>query len=206
MPAREESRPVHPPVTHQTVRLGRGKHSSPREGACVMELASMLAGEPFTDRPSSVCPVIGGFLRSYNDAIDDEHRQDLYEYAGRIVGTRGGPELERARQDRCVAWAQDLLERAPSRRMLRWIGLRRAVVERRRIGSEAAGTLAARSIRRHTEATHAMALALVDELIAMGDPGLTEALQLRCDGSLGTRIRDALSGGSGGAGACAGRT
>jgi hypothetical protein len=47
------------------------------------------------------------------------------------------------------------------------LGLRRAAVERRRIGSEAAGTLAARSIRRHTELTHTMALALVDELIAM---------------------------------------
>jgi len=132
-----------------------------------MELASMLAGEQFSDRPTSVCPVIGGFLRSYNDAIDDEHRQDLYDYAGLAVGTRGGSELERARQERCVAWAQEILERAPSRRMLRWLGLRRAAVERRRIGSEAAGTLAARSIRRHSEATHAVALALVDELIAM---------------------------------------
>jgi len=39
------------PVTHQTIRLSRGKHSSPEEGACVMELASMLAGEPFSDHP-----------------------------------------------------------------------------------------------------------------------------------------------------------
>ena len=29
---------------------------------CVMELASMLAGERFGDRPVSVCPVIGAFL------------------------------------------------------------------------------------------------------------------------------------------------
>jgi hypothetical protein len=168
MPDRDEGTPV----SHQTVRLSRGKHSSPREGACVMELASMLAGEQFSDRPASVCPVIGGFLRSYNDALDDEHRQDLYEYAARIVGTRGGSELERARQERCLAWAQQMLERAPSRRVLRWLGLRRGVVERRRIGSEAAGTLAARSIRRHTEATHALALALADELIAIR-PGQT---------------------------------
>ena len=33
-------------VTHQTVRLTTGKHTSPSDGACVMELASMLAGEP----------------------------------------------------------------------------------------------------------------------------------------------------------------
>jgi hypothetical protein len=52
-----------------------------------MELASMLAGEPFSDHPQSVCPVIGTFLRTYNDAIDDEGRQDLYEYASLAVGT-----------------------------------------------------------------------------------------------------------------------
>ena len=50
--------------THQTVRLSRGKHASPRSGACVMELASMLAGEPFSDRPDCACPVIGAFLRA----------------------------------------------------------------------------------------------------------------------------------------------
>jgi hypothetical protein len=30
---------------HQTIKLSKGKHTSPEEGACVMELASMLAGE-----------------------------------------------------------------------------------------------------------------------------------------------------------------
>jgi hypothetical protein len=35
-------------VTYQTVSLGASRHESPEEGACVMELASMLAGEPFT--------------------------------------------------------------------------------------------------------------------------------------------------------------
>ena len=38
-------------TTHQTVKLSRGKHDSPDEGACVMELASMLAGEDFSDHP-----------------------------------------------------------------------------------------------------------------------------------------------------------
>ena len=61
-------------VSHQVVRLGRGKHSSPDQGACVMELASMLAGERFGDRPRAVCPVIGAFLRTYNDALDDDRR------------------------------------------------------------------------------------------------------------------------------------
>jgi hypothetical protein len=46
------------PVTHQTIKLSKGKHASPGDGACVMELASMLAAEPFSDHPA-VCPVIG---------------------------------------------------------------------------------------------------------------------------------------------------
>ena len=54
-----------PLVSYQTIKLSTGKHSSPEAGACVMELASMLAGEPFSDHPESVCPVIGSFLRAY---------------------------------------------------------------------------------------------------------------------------------------------
>ena len=33
----------------------------------MMELASLLAGEPFTDRPACASPVIAAFLREYND-------------------------------------------------------------------------------------------------------------------------------------------
>ena len=78
------------PVTYQTVRLSKGKHISPEDGACVMELASMLAGEPFSDHPVCSCPVIGSFLRAYNDSLDDERRQDLYAYAAKVVGSRAG--------------------------------------------------------------------------------------------------------------------
>ena len=60
--------------SHQTVRLARGKHADPDAGVCVMELASMLADEPFTDHPQCVCPVIASFLRSYNDVASDRGR------------------------------------------------------------------------------------------------------------------------------------
>src|SRR3954471_6467863 len=89
-------------VSHQTVTLARGKQASPAGGACVMELASMLAGEPFTDRPASVCPVIAAFLRSYNDAVDDRRRQDLYRYAAAGVGTRAPAAVMRRRAQRCL--------------------------------------------------------------------------------------------------------
>src|SRR3989440_8340699 len=95
------------PVSYQTIKLSKGKHSSREAGACVMELASMLAGEPFTDHPASVCPAIGSFLRAYNDSIDDRRRKDLYAYAAQVVGSRNTAEVERARAARLIAWAAD---------------------------------------------------------------------------------------------------
>lgn len=153
-------------TTYQTIRLSKGKHASPGEGACVMELASMLAGEPFSDRPASVCPVIAGFMRAYNDRIDDERRQDLYRYAAEVVGTRTVPEVEHARERLCLEWAEAMRRQRP--RPLRWMGRSGPGSIDRRLGLDAAGTYAARSIRRHSDRTHAAALALVDELIAMG--------------------------------------
>jgi len=160
-------------TSHQTIRLSKGKHASPNEGACVMELASMLAGEPFSDRPASVCPVIAGFMRAYNDRIDDERRQELYRYAAEVVGTRAVSEVEHMRERRCLEWAEDMRRQRP--RPLRWVGRSGPGSIDRRLGLDAAGTYAARSIRRHSDRTHAAALALVDELIAMGSAGVEKS-------------------------------
>src|SRR5258707_15010742 len=73
--------------SHQTVRLRHGRHVSPAQGACVVELASMLAGEPFSDHPETVCPVIAAFLRGYNDRLPDGELDELYPYAALVVGT-----------------------------------------------------------------------------------------------------------------------
>lgn len=94
--------------SHQTVRLASGRHASPDGGVCVMELASMLADEPFSDQPEAVCPVIGAFLRAYNDELADEPRQQLYAYAARVVGTRGGRADRAARLRHCAHWVESL--------------------------------------------------------------------------------------------------
>jgi hypothetical protein len=151
-------------VSHQTIKLSRGGHRSPQDGACVMELASMLAGEPFSDQPISVCPVIGGFLRSYNDALDDVRRQDLYEYAARIVGSKGSPTVQRLRAERLARWS--LQVREPRRR---W-GLSTCL--RSLAASHALWWMLSSSpplIRwEATDETHAAVLALIDELLAIG--------------------------------------
>lgn len=161
------------PVTHQTIKLSKGKHSAPEDGACVMELASMLAGESFTDHPQSVCPAIGSFLRAYNDSIDDTRRQDLYAYASMVVGTRASSEVERQRAERLAAWAAELRPR-------RWLRLLpaplRARLSQRRSPTDAAGTYAVHAIRRHSEQTHTAVLALLDELLAIGSDRLPPSL------------------------------
>src|SRR4051794_37186964 len=90
---------------HQTVRLSRGRHKSADDGACVMELASMLGGERFSDRPKCVDPVIASFLRAFNDRLDTRARQRLRPYAAAVVGTRGSRRVTRARRARCLEFA-----------------------------------------------------------------------------------------------------
>lgn len=152
-------------VTHQTIRLSRGRHSSPESGACVMELASMLAHEEFTDHPVSVCPVIAAFLRSYNDAIDDRRRQALYPYAAKVVGSRATREIQRKRAQRVSEWMWAL---RPPRRFLRWVPRHPWPVTP---SPTQVGALAERILRKGGKGMHADALRLVDELLEIGKSG-----------------------------------
>jgi hypothetical protein len=121
-----------------------------------MELASMLAGEKFSDRPHAVSPVLGRFLRCYNDRLDDERRQDLYPIASRVVGTAAPGPVERSRLLRCVQWIAESGQRVPLTLRIR-AGLSAATL---------AGKLAAEDF---SEDGRKRALALIDELIALGD-------------------------------------
>jgi hypothetical protein len=168
-------------VSHQTVRLGKGKHHSPDQGACVMELASMLAGEPFSDHPHSVSRPIAAFLRRYNDLLDDRRRQDLYPYAAKAVGTVAEPEVEDARVERLLGWADALWLR---RRWPLRCSLLTARRRRQRVShAEAAASYAIRAIPKLCEETHTAVLALVDELIAIGasEPAAAERPRERAE-------------------------
>jgi hypothetical protein len=154
------------PVTYQTIKLGKGKHSSPDDGACVMELASMLAGESFTDHPSSVCPVIGSFLRAYNDSVDDERRQDLYEYASKVVGSRTAADVQRARAEHLMAWAVQFQRTRWTRRVVP--ERLRTLARHRHPSLESVGTHAVHAISRHNDDTHQAVLKAIDELLAIG--------------------------------------
>jgi hypothetical protein len=153
------------PATYQTIKLSKGKHASPEDGACVMELASMLAGEPFTDHPASVCPVIGSFLRSYNDSIDERRRQSLYEYASKVVGSRGGQRVQEERAERLAGWADEVLR---TRRTWFLRSPLRALTRLRKPPIDAIGPYAVHAIPKHSDETHRAVLALVDELLTIG--------------------------------------
>jgi hypothetical protein len=152
-------------ATHQTIKLTKGKHKSPEHGACVMELASMLAGEQFTDHPAAACPVTGAFLRAYNDSIDDAPRQDLYLYAAKVVGSRGSEATESARLERLIEWTVELRRPGWTRfllpRRLRRLGGRSQV--------ELVAARAAYETSRRRGELHLEVLALIDELLEIGD-------------------------------------
>ncbi len=61
-----------------TLPLLHGSHS-PDSKFCVMEAVAYVAGEPWSDSPECVSPVIAAFLRSWNDSMPDAERtQKVY--------------------------------------------------------------------------------------------------------------------------------
>jgi hypothetical protein len=76
--------------------LSHGSHATPQQGRCAMEWVSYIAGEPHSDTPACVSPVLRGFGISLNDNWDDEQRQKLRPYLARCIGTAGdGRDVER---------------------------------------------------------------------------------------------------------------
>jgi hypothetical protein len=69
--------------------LSRGKHRSPRTGACFMELASLLAGERWSDHPACTHPLLAAIARHVNDHTSDAGRQRLAELIPSVIGLTG---------------------------------------------------------------------------------------------------------------------
>lgn len=68
--------------------LSRGRHAGPEEGACLMEYVSVLAGEPFSDQPACVEPLLIRLAWAVNDASPPPVRAKLVLAAPRLAGTR----------------------------------------------------------------------------------------------------------------------
>lgn len=148
-------------------RISRGSHQSPDEGACAMELASMLAGEPFDDRPRCVCPVIGAFVRALNDGLGYAARQQLATYVPLLVGTAGDEEARSRRAALCLDYGLGVTSanRPKALRARTAVWLDAGIGPALRIG-EGAGTFAARRALRRRDIDGAFEL--LGELAAIG--------------------------------------
>lgn len=69
--------------------LSRGRHRTPKRGACFMELASLLAGERWSDHPECTHPLLGQLARQVNDLTSDDGRRELTPLIPSVVGRRG---------------------------------------------------------------------------------------------------------------------
>ena len=103
----------------ETLELKAGGHAPGSGEMCVMEAVAFVAGESWSDHPACASKVIGAFMRSWNDSLDDTGRQLLKPYVTRLVGTAGDDALEARR-----AWmATDWLVRVQTPAWLRLAGL-----------------------------------------------------------------------------------
>ncbi|MFL5863180.1 MAG: hypothetical protein ACJ780_20810, partial [Solirubrobacteraceae bacterium] len=67
--------------------LAYGTHASPQDGRCAMEWVSYLAGEPHSDQPTCVSPVLRAMCIALNDGLDHQPRQRMRPYLTRTIGT-----------------------------------------------------------------------------------------------------------------------
>ena len=87
--------------------LGHGSHTANDDGqCCVMEAVAWVTHKDWTDHPPCVCPVIGAFMRSWNDGLpDDEVRgRLLLPLVPALVSTKGSEALEQRRATMAADW------------------------------------------------------------------------------------------------------
>ena len=103
--ADEYSRLQYGPCDPEEFTLDKGAHDDPSDGHCLLEVVSMFAGEPFSDSPRCVCPVLAAFGRAWNDGLpDNAAREQLRQYIPRLVGTRSTGEVELRRSMMAADW------------------------------------------------------------------------------------------------------
>lgn len=86
------------------LHLDGGAHGTFEEGHCALEVVAWLAGEEHSDHPKCASPVIGAFMRRWNDDLDDEGRQRLKPYLPRLVGSKATKKIEERRAWMAADW------------------------------------------------------------------------------------------------------
>jgi hypothetical protein len=89
-----------------------GQHLTFDDGACLMELVSVAAGEPWSDHPASTHPLLAHVARQVNDATSDGGRAELVCFV-RALSQAGSPDTH-AYARIAAACTQVALAYAPS--------------------------------------------------------------------------------------------
>ena len=79
----------------EDTKLCSGIGPTPQD-ACVMQLVSYIADEPWSDHPACTCPVLTAYAIRLNDRFGTDDRQKLKPLIPKLVGTRDGKEKQRA--------------------------------------------------------------------------------------------------------------
>jgi hypothetical protein len=66
--------------------LSRGRHRAPHRGACFMEMATLLAGERWSDHPTFTHPLLAELARLVNDTLTDRKRPRLMPLIPSVIG------------------------------------------------------------------------------------------------------------------------
>ncbi len=99
--------------TLDTITLSTGSHQNIGDGACLLELTSWLADEPWSDQPQCVSPVLAAFGRNLNDRLFADHLDDLKPFAPRLIGTAGHYDIDQQAAYLLADWAvRDITPRA----------------------------------------------------------------------------------------------
>lgn len=74
------------PLPDELPELDVGHHRRPRDGACLMEYVSVLAGERFSHMPRCTHPALAVLAHRVNDATSDAARPHLARLAPALIG------------------------------------------------------------------------------------------------------------------------
>jgi hypothetical protein len=114
-------------------RLSAGRHRNPKRGACMMEYASFLAGERWSDHPACTHRVLATIARGVNDLVTSRTRDTLVEFVPRVIGvTSDDPRM--AARLALTAAADALPVASMERQHALAVGVRHTLAELERLG------------------------------------------------------------------------
>ena len=88
-----------------TVTFAHGSHQPTDGEMCVMEAVAYITGEPWSDHPQCVSPVIAAFLRNWNDNLLEPPRTSLLRpLMPLVIGTRTTEADEQTRAWMATDW------------------------------------------------------------------------------------------------------